>query len=248
MSDIKFLPQPYFMLNRNFEILAASDKSYEVFETAPNFLDLVDWESRRKAAHFLALKEGTKESELIMKTKESPYALFDVSINWNSGDGHILCIEKDHRLAELENIVEKHRLRLAETNLELLEKKEQVEQNLYEIKSLSCPFIKLTKTTALVPLFGDLDDGMIRQNEERILNKTQDGHYDYLLFDFNGVRNLTEAGVAAFVSIINELQLMGISPSIIGIKPNHAFYLNGHPSKLNVPFLSSLSTALKKTI
>lgn len=248
MSATKFLPQPYFLINQHFDILAASDRSYYIFNAAPNFLDLVDWESRNKATHFLTRKAGMEESELIMKTKESPYALFDVSINWNGEEGHIICIEKDHRLAELESIVEKHRLRLAETNLELLEKKEQVEQNLYEIKSLSCPFIKLTKTTSLVPLFGDLDEDMILQNEERILHKTEDGKYDYILFDFNGVRELTGNGVAAFISVIKELQVMGISPSIIGIKPNHAFYLNSHPSKLNVPFLNSLSSAIKKTI
>lgn len=211
-------------------------------------MDLVDWESRAKAERMLSAGSSRIECELIMKTNESPYALVDVSINWDRKHGHIICHEKDHRLAELENIVEKHRLRLAETNLELLEKKEQVEKSLYEIKNLSCPFIKLTKGAALVPLFGNLDHDLIAQNEERVLEKAQDGGYQEILFDFNGVGDLTNEGVTSFITIVKELQLMGLQPSIIGIKPNHAFYLNRTHSKLDVPFLNSLSKAFKKSI
>jgi rsbT co-antagonist protein RsbR len=247
VSDIKFLPQPYFLIDRAFEVRDFSDRSTEIFDIRKNFLDLVDWESRDKAETLIGKAEGRAEGEMIMKTKESPYALVDVSVKWNNDNGYIICLEKDHRLTELENIVEKHRLRLAETNLQLLEKKEQVEKNLYEIKNLSCPFIKLTKNSALVPIFGNLDDELIRQNEDRVLQKAQDGEYEDILFDFNGVGNLTNNGVEAFISLVKELQVMGLSPSIIGIKPNHAFYLNRTNSKLDVPFLNNLSKAFKKS-
>ncbi|WP_053362941.1 STAS domain-containing protein [Bacillus sp. FJAT-27251] len=245
MCPTKFLPQPYFRISTDFAILTVSDRSLEIYEPSGNFLDLVDWESKNKAAQLLAKKDERAEGELIMKTKDSPYALVDVSVVWDKSEGHIICLQKDHRLAELESIVEKHRLRLAETNLELLEKKEQVEKSLNEIKSLSCPFIKLTKGTALVPLFGNLDQKLIQQNEERIMHKAHDGDYEDILFDFNGVGTLTDEGVDAFIMLIKELQIMGISPSIIGIKPNHAFYLNRSPAKLDVPFLNSLSKAFK---
>jgi rsbT co-antagonist protein RsbR len=241
----KFLPQPYFRIGIDFNILSVSDRSFEIFDSTDNFLDLVDWESRNKAAQLLDKKDDRAEGELIMKTKDSPYALVDISVTWHDSEGHIICLQKDHRLAELESIVEKHRLRLAETNLELLEKKEQVEKSLYEIKSLSSPFIKLTRNTALVPLFGNLDQVLIQQNEERIRQKAHDGDYKDILFDFNGVGSLSDDGVDAFIMLIKELQIMGISPSIIGIKPNHAFYLNRSPSKLDVPFLNSLSKAFK---
>ncbi|WP_423406721.1 STAS domain-containing protein [Heyndrickxia sp. MSNUG] len=248
MSAIKFLPQPYFLIDRDFQILGYSDKSREVFVISSSFLELVDWESRSKAERLLGNANIRAEGELIMKTSESPYALVDISINWEGDEGHIICIEKDHRLAELESIVEKHRLRLAETNLELLEKKEQVEKTLFEIKNLSCPFIKLTKNAALVPLFGNLDSELIRQNEERVLHKAQDGGHDEILFDFNGVGELTNDGVETFISLIKELQIMGLHPSIIGIKPNHALYLNRTNSKLDVPFLNSLSKAFKRSL
>lgn len=248
MSAIKFLPQPYFLIDRDFKILGYSNKSTEVFVIGNSFLELIDWESRSKAERLLGKPYKRADGELIMKTKESPYALVDISINWEGNEGHVICMEKDHRLAELESIVEKHRLRLAETNLELLEKKEQVEKTLFEIKNLSCPFIKLTKNAALLPLFGNLDAELISQNEGRVIQKAQDGGYDEILFDFNGVGELTHEGVESFISLIKELQIMGLHPSIIGIKPNHALYLNRTNSKLDVPFLNSLSKAFKKSL
>lgn len=60
-------------------------------------------------------------------------------------------------------------------------KKELIEKTLFEIKNLSCPFIKLTKSAALVPLFGKLDDELIRQNEKRVLDKSQQGGFQEVL-------------------------------------------------------------------
>ncbi|WP_079509251.1 hypothetical protein [Mesobacillus jeotgali] len=245
MSDLKYLPLPYFLIDAEYNILACSAASEEVFTVGKKFLDLVDWESHNKINSLLNNKDGRTEGELIMKTKDSPYALFDICINWHEQSGHVICIEKDHRLSELESIVHKHRARLAETDLELLKKKEQVEKSLMEIKSLSCPFIKLTKKAALVPLFGDLDEELIRQNSSRVLNKSQDGGYEDILFDLNGVGELTIEGVEAFVALVTELQLMGLQPSIIGVKPNHAFFLNHSRTVPDVPFLNSLSKAFK---
>ena len=246
MSDLNFLPLPYFLIDRDYNILDFSRVSSETFYIGKNFLDLIDGESQRKTRTILGNLESRATGELIMKTKESPYALFDISVNWNENQGHIICIEKDHRLIELEGIVEKHRKRLADTNLELLEKKELVEKTLYEIKNLSCPFIKLTNNMALVPLFGNLDDELISQNEQRVLERSQNGDFQEVLFDFNGVGNLTIEGVEAFVALVKELQLMGLQPCIIGIKPNHAFYLNNSKTIPDVPFLNTLSKAFKK--
>ncbi|WNF21145.1 STAS domain-containing protein [Mesobacillus jeotgali] len=248
MSDLKFSPQPYFLLDSDYNILEFSQISSETFSIGDKFLDLVDWESHAKTKSILGNKTGRAEGELIMKTKESPYALFDISVNWNESKGHVICIEKDHRLMELEGIVEKHRKRLADTNIELLEKKELVEKTLFEIKSLSCPFIRLTKSAALVPLFGNLDHELIFQNEQRVLEKAQEGGYQEVLFDFNGVGEFTIEGVEAFVALVKELQMMGLQPLIIGIKPNHAFYLNNSKTVPDVPYLNSLSKAFKRSI
>lgn len=100
----------------------------------------------------------------------------------------------------------------------------------------------------MVPIFGNLDEELISQNEKRVLDKAQQGGYLEVLFDYNGVGDLTNEGVEAFAALVKELQLMGLQPCIIGIKPNHAFYLNNSEAVPDVPFLNSLSKAFNKSI
>ena len=40
---------------------------------------------------------------------------------------------------------------------------------------------------------------------------------------------------------------MGLQPFIIGIKPNHAFYLNNSKTVPDVPYLNTLSKAIRKS-
>ena len=51
MCPTKYLPQPYFKIDEDFNILAVSDRALEIFKPAGDFLELVDWESRSKAIH-----------------------------------------------------------------------------------------------------------------------------------------------------------------------------------------------------
>ncbi|WP_026560372.1 hypothetical protein [Bacillus sp. J37] len=72
-------------------------------------------------------------TELVMNTKNSPYGLYQIQINWQNKFGHIVCIEQDERIQELIDAVEQHRKRLSDTNFELLQKKEQLEQSIERI-------------------------------------------------------------------------------------------------------------------
>lgn len=245
MLDIKNLPQPYFLINTDFDILAFSECSRELFNLPSNLLELVDWDSKEKAISLFSNQRAKMEGELIMKTKVSPYALIDVSINWVDSHGYVLCLEKDHRLEELENLVEKHRLRLSSTNMELLEKKEEIETSLKEIKRLSFPFIKLTFNAALIPIYGNIESDLIKVNSSRLLKTVNQGDYDQVFFDFNGVGYLTIEGVEAFKELVSELQLMGISPAIIGVKPDHAFFLHQVPLLNGLSFYNRLDKVIK---
>jgi rsbT co-antagonist protein RsbR len=145
VSVSQYLPHPYFHVKHDFTILSQSAQSNDVFPHADNFLELVDSGSESKALSILSEFNRMAACELTMRTLYSPYALMDVSIHWHGGEGHVLCIEKDTRLTELENLVSQHRARLAETNMELLDKKEALEQALIEVKKLSSPLIEITK-------------------------------------------------------------------------------------------------------
>ncbi|WP_071458882.1 hypothetical protein [Bacillus massilinigeriensis] len=56
---------------------------------------------------------------------------------------------------------------------------------------------------------------------------------------------MTQGGVKSFDSLVESLVLMGVEPSIVGIKPNHAFCLNKSPIRLNISYKSSLEKVLK---
>lgn len=114
--------------------------------------------------------------------------------------------------------------RLAETNMELLDKKE-----------------------ALVPLFGDLDSALIEHNETPLLAKIFEEEYDVIHFDFSGVGEISEEGVSKFINFLQKLDLMGFVSSVVAIKPNHAFYLNKSSIKMKIEFQNSLSKVLKKS-
>ncbi|RAS71723.1 hypothetical protein [Priestia endophytica] len=226
MSVSQYLPHPYFHVKHDFTILSQSAQSNDVFPHADNFLELVDSGSKSKALSILSEFNRMAACELTMRTLYSPYALMDVSIHWHSGEGHVFCIEKDTRLTELESLVSQHRARLAETNMELLDKKEALEQALIEVKKLSSPLIEITKKEALVPLFGDLDSALIEHNETPLLAKIFEEEYDVIHFDFSGVGEISEEGVSKFINLLQKLDLMGVVPSVVAIKPNHAIYLN----------------------
>lgn len=247
MSVSQYLPHPYFHVKHDFTILSQSAQSNDVFPRADNFLELVDSGSKSKALSILSEFNRMAACELTMRTLYSPYALMDVSIHWHAGEGHLLCIEKDTRLTELESLVSQHRARLAETNMELLDKKEALEQALTKVKKLSSPLIEITKKEALVPLFGDLDSELIEHNETLLLTKIFEKEYDVIHFDFSGVGGITDDGVSKFVELLHKLDLMGVVPSVVAIKPKHAMYLNKTSIKMNIEFQNSLSKVLKRS-
>ncbi|WLR51138.1 hypothetical protein LC040_18540 [Bacillus tianshenii] len=244
MSATDFLPYPYFKVDKDFIILSASKLAQEQFASSEQFLSLIDDESKGKAVQVLGGSVEREETELVMHTNDSPVALFTVSIQWENEVGHVICIEKDSQIADLTALVQKHRHRLAETDFELLERKEEVEQAILKIQKLSCPFITLTSDIALIPLFGNINHRLIAVNQERLLNSCYTSEYEQILIDFNGVGELTNEGVNAFRSLVKQFNLLGLQCFVIGLKPSHVFYLNDYKAELGVSFAGSLSEVL----
>ncbi len=248
MSSIEFLPYPCFVVDQHLYIMERSQSSGFTFGPAMNFLELVDSESRKKAERLLKNGFKSAEGELKMATKDSPFSLFTVRINWHKEWGYIICTEKVQSLNDLIETVEKQRLRLSETNFELFEKKEALEESLRNIRELSGPFIKLSKQTALVPLFGTLDHLLIVQNEFRFTHEAAKGDYEQVIFDFHGVGDITEEGMGAFGQLISQLKLMGARSIVTGVKPQHAFVVNNAGVDIDASFIKSLRDAIKETI
>ncbi len=50
-------------------------------------------------------------------------------------------------------------------------------------------------------------------------------------FDFSGVGSVTEQGLKALLRLVQALQIMGIQIRLIGLKPEHALFLQGNDLK-----------------
>lgn len=248
MSAVKYIPVPYFLIDKELTILKYSDTAIETFGDATFFLDLIDRESKDKAERILTSHE-TKTTELVMKTLSSPYTLFKLKINWVDTLGHVICITQDERIQELIEAVDKHRLRLAETNFELLEKKEQLEHSLTLINELSAPYIILTNGIVLIPLYGHLNKDLIDSNSLRILQQISNSNgIERILFDFHGIGNVSTEGVAALRILLTQLSLMGVLPYIIGLHPDHAKFIHKSGIKTESYFMKNLNDAISSFI
>ncbi|KOO47646.1 STAS domain-containing protein [Priestia koreensis] len=264
MSMLEYVPVPYFLVDTDFNILEWSVQSGHVFQPAANFLDLVDTFSKDKAKKFLATRssdsaelsvdqphekdtliqhrgQAIQKVEIVLKTNSSPYSLFECHIQWDNDIGHLVCIQQDERIQELTTLVQRHRKRLAETDFELLQQKEQLEDSLKRIKQLSASFIKLSPSVGLVPLFGDLDRQLVDENTKVLQECVYDGHYTTLLFDFGGLAELTSEGIHAFAEFMKSFYLMGVTCYVIGMRPPHTQSLRNRSFGEQIIYMNNLS-------
>ncbi|WP_162595969.1 STAS domain-containing protein [Bacillus sp. CGMCC 1.16541] len=245
MSTNKYLPLPYFKINSSFEILDVSDCAKQTFHIGRQFLDLVDDESKEKAKNHL-LQSEELETELVLKTNRSPFALFKVCTNWVAEIGHILCIEQDQHIENLMKKVNEHRQRLEETDMALLLKKEELEKSLQRIILLSGPAILLSKDTVLIPLFGDLTKELIEGNRNKLLNSIDNEDVERVIIDFQAIGSLDEEGIKVFVKLIADFKLMGVTPYLSGLTPKHAVTLNQIEMDVEIEYLSNLMEAVNR--
>lgn len=237
MFDINDHPLPAFLVDEELNILSQSKLATEAFSPRSSFLELVDMDSRKKAAKMLnpLLKES--EVELVMGTAQSPYSLFHVYAKWSmNGGGQLVCVRQDERLEKLSEALQRQQERLADTNFDLLDKKEELEVALMKVKQLSSPFLPISATLGIIPLFGELEENLFHVNEHHLLQTLQDGDYEQVILDFSGVGDVQASGVLALISFCSMLEVVGVSPILCGIKPNHARHLANHDFVLNQNF------------
>jgi rsbT co-antagonist protein RsbR len=247
MQDNKLLPLPYFKINEELDILESSAEAASLFVPAGNLLDLVDDESTEKAKNVL-LNKMKKQTELNMKTHSSPFALVKVHISWDGDIAHLLLIEEDDKIQILAGQVEKHRQRLAETNLDLLESKENAERSYKKVLELSCPFIHISDELVLIPLFGDLSEQLINRNKDRLLGLLHDSSVNRILIDFNGVGSISRDGLILFQQLLSQFTLLGAESILIGMDPGQASVIHHNFPGLQANYINSLHKAIKKCL
>ncbi|WP_264740166.1 STAS domain-containing protein [Cytobacillus firmus] len=226
------LPLAFLKADRNGKIVSYSTIARESFDLSEGHLKgIIDEESIEKLIQY-SWEPGVDpvKLELNMKTRETPITLFEVHIQWDSEDhANMLFLPKDSSNEGLMDKLMQLQQRLSSTDFELLEKKEELEQVLIRLNQLSGPFIPLSETLCLIPLFGDITPDKINVISESCLKAVFAGEYEEILFDLTAVGEIEGKGIEKFTQLIKTLNFMtGSIIKLIGIKPNLAKVLNNY--------------------
>jgi rsbT co-antagonist protein RsbR len=242
-------PIPYYVINKNFNIQSLSQEAEDLHGPKENLLDIFDQDSLSKVKDWVVpeIQKASIEIHLKPKGAEDRPITADLYVSWeNDLYAQVILMLKDNNLNKVTKTLDQLRSRLNDTNFELLEEKEKLEEAIDQNNRLSAPFIELTADTALVPLFGDLTQEKMYAVEDYLLYSSQKDEIDRILFDFTAVGNLQREGVQVFINIMTSLFYMGPEIVLIGIQPDQAKRL----SEMNLPseviFINSLQQAIMK--
>ncbi|GGF32283.1 hypothetical protein GCM10010954_34370 [Halobacillus andaensis] len=242
-------PLPYFKINKNFIVQSFSKEASILCGTPENLLDIVDEESVDKVKKWVSpdLHNSALEIHLKPLNGEVEPLTADMYVTWNNDlYAEVIVMVKDEKLTKVTNTLHQLRSRLNETNFELLEEKEKLEEAIEQNNKLSAPFIELTNDTALIPLFGDLTSEKMQTVEDYLLQSSQKEDIDRLLFDFTAVGEMNREGVHVLANMMTSLFYMGTEIIVIGVKPKQAKQLYELDVPLEVKFLHSLQQAISK--
>ncbi|MFG6119604.1 STAS domain-containing protein [Thalassobacillus sp. B23F22_16] len=245
----EFFSVPYLLITKQFEILQYSTEVEDIFVMHHNFLKMCDEESVHKVRKEVVPGKSKNKIEinLVPSSANHDLLLVDLYVNWkNDLHAEMMILPKDQGMLDVTASLGQLRSRLNTTNFELLEEKEKLQEAMAENNRLSAPFIELSSTTALVPLFGDLNAEKINAVGDELLTSAQQSDIETILFDLTAVGEIEQDGVIAFQGVVQSLAYMGMEIVVIGVKPDHAQRINDLQLKLGLKFLRSLQQAIRK--
>ncbi|MBM7649894.1 rsbT co-antagonist protein RsbR [Bacillus ectoiniformans] len=243
-------PVPYLKIDTEGIIHSVSGEAKNYFGMLENITDLVDPESMNKLTLHGFQTAKPVSLELNLLTKKKRLALFDVHISWDSSNyGHFFLLPKDGAIAKLENQLFALQSRLASTNFELLDKKEELEEAMVRLRELSGPYIALSSKIALLPLFGDMTAQKITAITDHVLKAASEEHHDLIIVDFTAVGKISSEGVTHLIDLFKMLSYMNkVTIKIAGVKPHHSKEMSKFQQDWPFEFASSLKAVLGNMI
>lgn len=240
------LPIPFVTIDRKFYILEYTPEANELLDLNPSFLESVDKDSHDKVIKWVNPDAGKVNIEINME-KGSEVFLIDLYVHWkNDLQAEVIMMPKYEENNHVSGMLEKLQKRLNDTNFELLEEKDKLEAAVDQNNRLSAPYIGLTTDTALIPLFGDLDERKLFAIKEQVLQEVHHYNHDRVLFDFTGVGAFNSEALHLLRDIFTSLLYMGKEVVIIGVKPDQARKLNEMSIQMNLQYMHSLQKAIEK--
>ncbi|PRO64435.1 STAS domain-containing protein [Alkalicoccus urumqiensis] len=242
------VPLPFFKLDSSMEILERSEEAAALFGREADFLTLVDAGSRRKADQLLKTEPSVRGAELNMISGGGEVLLCSVYFSWHQAECACALVPVSDSYANVSSQLTGIQARLNETNFELFEKTEELERVLYRANKFSGPFIDITSTLGLIPLFGDLSPVKLAAIQENVIKRTYAAQPDRILLDFTGVGTIESETVPVLCSLIHTFKQMGIDIVLIGLRPSHARALAPHKRELKVEVKHSAKRVIEEWI
>ncbi|WP_226580298.1 STAS domain-containing protein [Halobacillus litoralis] len=242
-------PLPHFTINKNFMIQTHSEESEKKLGVREHLLDFFDEESVVKIRKWVTpeVQKVTLEAHLKPYGEKNAPVPCDLHVKWdNDLHAEVLILTKDEQMEKVTKTMDQLRSRLNDTNFQLLEEKEKLEEAIQHANHLSAPFISLTSNTALVPLFGDITEEKMYTVESQLLHSSQQGDIDQILFDFTAVGTLEREGAQVLKNIMTSLNYMGSHISIVGVRPEQVKNIQAMQFPPQIQYINTLQQAIKK--
>ncbi|TYS58418.1 GAF domain-containing protein [Sutcliffiella horikoshii] len=123
----------------------------------------------------------------------------------------------------------------------------ELDEAYQQIRSLSVPFIPITKGVAILTITGNVNEQRADTIISLALEKSQDLALDYLIIDLSGIGKINEIVSYSLLKIVNLLQIIGVKPILTGITPDVAIKAIGVGFETDdILVQSNLEQALKK--
>jgi hypothetical protein len=142
VENLDFCPIPYLVLDRNLNVLDASESGYSLLQRGENFFSILEEESSPKFARFIH-KELSGKMEVNLKN-ESSFELVDLFYQFSDVQQrfHMAVISKDHEYQKVSQQMNGLFDRLGESNI--IRKDTNHREVLASVSSL---YMKLSNTS-----------------------------------------------------------------------------------------------------
>lgn len=154
--SINLIPFPLFIIDANFTILQVSEETFSHFPVVDNFLELVDFGSRKKAERFMKPVFAKTKIELNLMTKQNQLVLYDIHTQWENEERlYVFCVEKQESIQQIQEIIVKLQNQIENENLSLLEKHEHLELTLKKMEKILMEHDNLTNFGRIASTIAD---------------------------------------------------------------------------------------------
>ncbi|MBU3568632.1 hypothetical protein IUK39_00315 [Priestia aryabhattai] len=115
------LPVPYFQIDKMGKILRYSNRANHLFKPKNHFLEIVYVRDYKKVEEYLLQNHtATSTIDLKLKVGASFWGFYTCTITWEKDVGHLVCTEKNHRIVELEKMIQVQK-RIIETKQSVIQ-------------------------------------------------------------------------------------------------------------------------------